>query len=279
METSMRDAFDICGIPVGEGAPLFLIAGPCVLESLELAESVCSQVQETAGRLGIGFIFKSSYDKANRQSHNSFRGPGIEKGLDWLAHIKEKYDVPVLTDVHSPQEALEAGKVVDVVQIPAFLCRQTELATACGHTGKPVAVKKGQFMAPEDISSTSRKVEEGGSDRILLIERGTTFGYRDLVVDMRSFPVMRKLGCPIVFDCTHSVQRPGAGGGKSGGDPQFIETLARASVAAGVDGVFIETHPDCKNALCDAATMLPLDKLGGLLEKLIEIDDVVKDLK
>ncbi len=278
-EITMRESFDIRGIPVGGGAPLFLIAGPCVLESLKSAESVCSQVQETAGRLGIGFIFKSSYDKANRQSHGSFRGPGIEKGLDWLAHISEKFDVPVLTDVHSPQEALKAGKVVDVVQIPAFLSRQTDLATACGQTGKPVAVKKGQFMAPEDISSTARKVEEGGSDRILLIERGTTFGYRDLVVDMRSFPVMRKLGCPVVFDCTHSVQRPGAGGGKSGGDPQFIETLARASVAAGVDGVFIETHPDCENALCDAATMLPLDRLGGLLKKLIEIDDVVKDLK
>jgi len=276
MEITMRETFDIAGIQVGVGTPLFLIAGPCVLESIELAETVCARVQKIAGRLGMGYIFKSSYDKANRQSYESFRGPGIEKGLEWLAHIRETFGVPVLTDVHLPEEALKAGEIVDVVQIPAFLCRQTDLAIACGKTGKPVAVKKGQFMVPEDMSSTARKVEEGGSDRIIMVERGSTFGYRDLVVDMRSLPIMRGLGCPVVFDCTHSVQRPGAGGGKSGGEPQFIGTLARAAVAAGVDGVFIETHPDCSSALCDAATMLPLNRLEELLKTLIEIDSIVK---
>ncbi len=275
----MRSAFDIEGVKIGGGAPLFLIAGLCVLESEEIAMTVCARVQEITGRLGIGYIFKSSYDKANRQSHDSFRGPGIDKGLDILARIRETFDVPVLTDVHSPEEASRAGNVVDAVQIPAFLSRQTDLAHACGSTGKPVSVKKGQFMAPEDMASVARKVEEGGSDRILLVERGTTFGYRDLVVDMRSFPVMRSTGCPVVFDCTHSVQRPGAGGGKSGGDPQFIGTLARAAVGAGVDGLFIETHPDCLNALCDAATMLPLDRLEDLLKVLVAIDSVVKDTK
>jgi 2-dehydro-3-deoxyphosphooctonate aldolase (KDO 8-P synthase) len=193
-----------------------------------------------------------------------------------LARIREKFGVPVLTDVHSPGEARKAGEVVDVIQIPAFLCRQTDLAYACGRTGKPVFVKKGQFMAPEDMLSTARKVEEGGSDRVALVERGTTFGYHDLVVDMRSLPTMRGLGFPVVFDCTHSVQRPGGERTRSGGDPRFIGTLARAAVAAGIDGVFIETHPDCEHALCDAATMLPLDRLHGLLTILVGIDRVVK---
>ena len=273
----MRDAFDIEGIRLGGGAPIVLIAGPCVLESRGLAETVCGEVRDIAGRLGIGYIFKSSYDKANRQSARSFRGPGIEKGLKILTHIRETFGVPVLTDVHSPEEALIAAEVVDILQIPAFLCRQTDLALACGRTGKPVSIKKGQFMAPEDMGSIARKVEEGGSDRVALVERGSAFGYHDLVVDMRSFPVMRSLGCPVIHDCTHSVQRPGAGDGKSGGNPQFIETLARAAVAAGVDGVYIETHPDCSKALCDAAMMLPLDRLEELLKTLMEIDCVVNE--
>jgi 2-dehydro-3-deoxyphosphooctonate aldolase (KDO 8-P synthase) len=272
----MQSSFSISGINAGGGAPLFLVAGPCVLESEELARRICGEVRDIAGRLGIGYIFKSSYDKANRQSYSSFRGPGLERGLEMLARIREEYDVPVLTDVHSPEEARLAGEVVDVVQIPAFLCRQTDLAWACGRTGKPVFVKKGQFMAPEDMGSIARKVEEGGSDRVVLVERGATFGYHDLVVDMRSFPRMRETGCPVVFDCTHSVQRPGGQGDTSGGDPRFIETLARAAVAAGVDGVFIETHPDCAHALCDASTMLPLDRLEKLLSRLIEIDRIVK---
>ncbi|MCE5251379.1 3-deoxy-8-phosphooctulonate synthase [bacterium] len=272
----MRDTFDIAGIPVGGGSPLFLIAGPCVLESRELAETVCGCIHDITARLGMGFIFKSSYDKANRQSIGSYRGPGIEEGLDILARIRETFNVPVLTDVHSPEEAHKAGEIVDVLQIPAFLCRQTDLAVACGKTGKPVTVKKGQFMAPGDMGAIAGKIEEGGSDRIMLVERGSTFGYHDLVVDMRSFPVMRSLGCPVVHDCTHSVQRPGAGGDRSGGDRRFIGTLARAAVAAGVDGVFIETHPDCSSALCDSATMLPLEKLEELLKTLAAIDTVVK---
>lgn len=272
----MSEQFDIARISVGGGSPIFLVAGPCVIESEELAEEVCDRVKEISGRLGIGYIFKSSYDKANRQSYGSFRGPGIEKGLEILARLREKYNVPVLTDVHSPEEAYKAGKVVDVLQIPAFLCRQTDLALACGSTGKPVFAKKGQFMASEDMISTVRKIEEGGSDRVVLVERGTTFGYHDIVVDMRSLDILHNLKCPVVYDCTHSVQRPGAGKGRSGGNPQFIETLARAAVAAGVDGVFIETHPDCSRALCDATTMLELDSLEELLKKLMEIDGIVK---
>ena len=272
----MSPSFHIQNIPVGGGSPLFLVAGPCVLESEELANQVCARAKEIAGRLGIGYIFKSSYDKANRQSYNSFRGPGIERGLEILNNIRARHEVPVLTDVHSPEEAERAGAVVDVLQIPAFLCRQTDLAFACGSTGKPVFIKKGQFMAPEDMASIARKVEEGGSSRVVLVERGTTFGYHDLVVDMRSFPVMRAFGCPVVLDCTHSVQRPGGQKDRSGGDPQFIETLARAAVGVGIDGVYIETHPDCSRALCDASTMLPLDRLETLMKKLMEIDAAVK---
>ncbi len=267
----MSKTFDISGIPMGGGTPLALIAGPCALESQSLAEDICGEVKEIADRLGIPYIFKSSYDKANRQSYGSFRGPGIDKGLEMLAAIRETFSVPVLTDVHSPAEALKAGKVVDVLQIPAFLCRQTDLAVACGKTGKPVFAKKGQFTAPEDMLSTAKKIEEGGSDRVVLVERGTSFGYHDLVVDMRSLAIMSDLGYPVVFDCTHSVQQPGGAKGASGGNPQFIGTLARAAVAAGVDGVFIETHPDCTKALCDAATMLPLDRLEELLSQLVDI--------
>lgn len=273
----MRDRFDISGIEVGTDAPLFCVAGPCVLESSEIAATVCERTLEITRRLGMGYIFKSSYDKANRQSVDSFRGPGIEKGLEMLAHIRKTYGVPVLTDVHTPEEAHRVAKIVDVLQIPAFLCRQTDLAVACGETGLPVFVKKGQFMAPEDMEAIIHKVERGGSDRVVLVERGTTFGYRNLVVDMRSLPVMRDFGCPVVFDCTHSVQRPGAGGNSSGGDPRFIAPLARAAVAAGVDGVFVETHPNCSEALCDAATMLELDRLEELLRPLTAIDAVVRN--
>ena len=272
----MRKSFDISGIKVGGGAPLFVVAGPCVLTSEELADSVCGTVKDITQRLGIGFIFKSSYDKANRQSIESFRGPGIKEGLRILGSIRERYNVPVLTDVHSPEEADEAGKCVDVLQIPAFLCRQTDLAVACGSTGRPVFIKKGQFMAPGDMLSTAVKVENGGSDSIVLVERGTAFGYHNLVVDMRSLRVMQELGCPVVYDCTHSVQLPGAGKEKSGGDQSLIEPMARAAVACGVDGVFIETHPDCDNALCDAATMLPLDRFEELLKRLVSIDSCVK---
>ena len=275
----MRDRFDIDGIQVGADAPLFCVAGPCVLESPEIAATVCERVLKITRRLGMGYIFKSSYDKANRQSVDSFRGPGIERGLEILAHIRDTYGVPVLTDVHTPEEAHRAAEVVDVLQIPAFLCRQTDLAVACGETGLSVFVKKGQFMAPEDMEAIAQKVEHGGSDRIVLVERGTTFGYRNLVVDMRSLPIMRDFGCPVVFDCTHSVQRPGAGGNTSGGDPRFIAPLARAAVAAGIDGVFVETHPHCSEALCDAATMLELDLLEELLTPLADIDKVTRNTR
>lgn len=272
----MRELFDIKDLRVGVGIPLFLIAGPCVLESEELADSVCARIKKITDRLGIGFIFKASYDKANRQNIASFRGPGIDEGLQILDRLRKRYDVPVLTDVHSPEEALKAGEIVDALQIPAFLCRQTDLAVACGRTGKPVFIKKGQFMAPEDMASIASKVEYGGSDRIVLTERGTAFGYHDLVVDMRSLVMMHNLGYPVVYDCTHSIQQPGAGKETSGGNPQFIEPLARAAVACGVDGIFIETHPDCSQALCDAATMLPLDRVEELLKQLIAIDACVK---
>lgn len=272
----MRESFDIAGIPIGGGAPIVLFAGPCVLESADLAHEVCAAVKAIADRLGIGYVFKASYDKANRQSAGSFRGPGLEEGLRILADIRARHGVPVLTDVHSPEEARRAGAVVDVLQIPAFLSRQTDLALACGATGLPVLVKKGQFTAPEDMETTVEKVALGGSTRVILGERGTFFGYRDLVVDMRSLVRMRALGRPVVYDATHSVQRPGAGGGMSGGNADLIEPLARAAVACGVDGVFIETHPDCANALCDAATMLPLDRLEPLLEALAAIDRLVK---
>jgi len=272
----VRDSFEIAGIRVGGGASLFLIAGPCVLESEELADEVCSAVKEITERLGIGYIFKSSYDKANRQSIDSYRGPGIEKGLEILGRLRDRHGIPVLTDVHTPEEARCAAAVVDVLQIPAFLCRQTDLAVACGKTGKPVLVKKGQFMPPERMAAITRKIERGGSDRILLAERGAMFGYGDLVVDMRSLVEMRNLGCPVVYDCTHSVQRLLPGQDVSHGGKKFIEPLARAAVACGVDGVFIETHPDCGSALCDAATMLPPDRLEALLKQLVAIDAFVK---
>ncbi|MFC1693545.1 3-deoxy-8-phosphooctulonate synthase [Candidatus Latescibacterota bacterium] len=268
----MNSSFDIEGIKIGGGAPLVLIAGPCVLESEELADTVCRTVKDITRHLGIGYIFKSSYDKANRQSIDSFRGPGIDRGLEILSRLRERYNVPVLTDVHSPEEALKAGEHVDVLQIPAFLCRQTDLALACGKTGKPVLIKKGQFMPPWRMISSAQKVEKGGSDRIILTERGTAFGYGDNIVDMRSLVIMKKTGCPVVYDCTHSIQQLTTSSETSSGNSDFIEPLARAAVAVGIDGVFIETHPDCPNALCDKATMLPLDRLENLLKQLIEID-------
>ncbi len=272
----MQQHFSIGPVRIGGGTPLVLIAGPCVIESESLVRKICGTVSGMARELGIGYIFKASYDKANRQSIGSFRGPGIEEGLQILAGVRDEFSVPVLTDVHSPEEAAQAGEVADVLQIPAFLSRQTDLAVACGRTGKPVFVKKGQFMAPEDMGSSAAKVERGGSDRIALVERGSMFGYHDLVVDMRSLKVMHNLGCPVVFDATHSVQKPGAGKGSSGGSPAFIEPLARAAVACGVDGIFFETHPDCTNALCDAATMLPINRLRALLHDLVAIDSLLK---
>ena len=246
----------------------FIIAGPCVLESLELALEVADRVAEAAAAAGFFAIFKSSFDKANRTSINSFRGPGIEWGLEWLAEIKEKTGLPILTDIHSEDQAVIAAQVADVLQIPAFLCRQTSLLLAAGKTGRVVNIKKGQFVAPHDIGQAVHKVTEGGSSLVTLTERGTFFGYNNLVVDFRSLAVMRDFQTPIIFDATHSVQLPGAQGCASGGERRFVPILARAAVAAGVDGVFLETHPDPDKALCDGPNSWPLDALPALFQDL-----------
>ena len=266
-------------IHIGEGMPLTLIAGPCVIESETLVMETAEAVKEVAERLNIPFIFKASYAKRNRLSIESFAGPGIEEGLRILERVRREVNVPVLTDVHTPSEAVEAGAVVDVLQIPAFLCRQTDLALAVGRVGKPVNIKKGQFVSPEDMGPIARKIESTGNAQILLTERGTTFGYHDLVVDMRSLVIMRGFGYPVIFDATHSVQLPGAGGTRSGGSPEFIFPLARAAVAVGVDAVFIETHPCPSEALCDAASMLPLEKLEELLRELKRLENQDKSNK
>lgn len=249
----------------------FVIGGPCVIESEELATGVARFLKETCERLNISCVFKSSYDKANRTSIQSFRGPGIEEGLAILASIREKTGIPVLTDVHSAHEAARASEVVDVLQIPAFLVRQTDLLVAAAKTGKPVNLKKAQFLAPWDMTQAVDKVRQSGNDRILVTERGAMFGYNNLVVDMRSIPIMSELGCPVVFDATHSVQLPGGQGASSGGQRQYVETLACAAVAAGAHGVFIEMHEDPERALCDGPNSLFLHQVPPLLEKLLAI--------
>ena len=264
----------IRNIRIGSGEPLTLIAGPCVIESEALVMETAEAIKRIAERLHIPFVFKSSYAKMNRMSLNSFSGLGMEKGLRILSKVRQELGVPVLTDVHSAAEAEEVAQTVDVLQIPAFLCRQTDLALTAGRTGKPVNIKKGQFSAPEDMQPIAEKIRSTGNDQILLTERGTTFGYRDLVVDMRSIVIMRQLGYPVIFDATHSVQLPGGAGSRSGGNPEFIFPLARAAVAVGVDAVFIETHPCPSEALCDAASMLPLEKLEGLLRELKRLDEL-----
>lgn len=261
-------------IQIGGEAPLVLIAGPCVIESERLALETAEAIQRVVERVHVPFVFKSSYAKMNRMSLTSFSGPGIEKGLRILRKVRDEVGVPVLTDVHSPEDALRAAEVVDVLQIPAFLCRQTDLALAAGRTGKPVNVKKGQFLAPEDMEPIAEKIASTGNTQILLTERGTSFGYHNLVVDMRSLVILRRLGYPVVFDATHSIQLPGAAGSHSGGDPTFIFPLVRAAVATGVDALFVETHPCPSEALCDAASMLPLDKLEGLLREVKRLDEV-----
>jgi len=261
-------------ITIGDNFSLVLIAGPCVIESEDLVLTVAGAINEVAERLGMPFIFKSSYVKANRLSLKSFTGPGIKEGLRILEKVKEEIDVPVLTDVHSTSEVEQVAEVVDILQIPAFLCRQTDLALAVGATGKPVNIKKGQFLAPEDMEPIADKIRSTGNDQIILTERGSCFGYHNLVVDMRSLVILRRTGCPVVFDATHSVQLPGSAAGSSGGEPEFIRPLAMAAVAVGVDAIFIETHPDPTRALCDASSMLPLDRLEPLLERLIEVDEL-----
>ena len=260
----------------GTGNPLAIIAGPCVIESLDLCRTVAAEALTVCRDLGLPYIFKASFDKANRSSGSSFRGEGMEKGLEVLAAIKSEFRVPVLTDIHESWQAKPVAEVVDVLQIPAFLSRQTDLLLAAAETGRVVNVKKGQFLAPWDMKNIVDKLVDAGNSRIMLTERGVSFGYNTLVVDMRSLPTMRSFGYPVVFDATHSVQQPGGLGTASGGQRQFIPHLMRAAVAAGVDALFMEIHPDPEKALSDAATMLPLGQFRQLLEQAVAIDKIVK---
>ena len=261
---------------LGGGNPLFLIAGPCVIESEAHARMIAEKVAKIAADAGVPYIFKASYDKANRTSVKAFRGPGAQEGLRILGKIKSDLKIPVLTDIHDAFEAGPASEVCDVLQIPAFLARQTELLIAAGKTGRIINVKKAQYLSPWDMGNVAEKVASTGNSKILLTERGASFGYQNLVVDMRSFPVMRKTGYPVVFDVTHSVQLPGGQGHTSGGQPEFIEPLARAGVAAGVDGIFLETHDHPAAALSDGANALPLAQLPALLAKLKELGTLVR---
>jgi 2-dehydro-3-deoxyphosphooctonate aldolase (KDO 8-P synthase) len=267
---------DIGDVAIGPGRPLALVAGPCALESEDLALKVASRVAEISRALDIPFVFKSSYLKDNRQSPGSYAGPGLTKGLEILARVRREVGAPVLSDVHERAEIASAAEVLDAIQIPAFLCRQTRLVQEAAATGLPLNIKKGQFMAPEDMGPIAAKAVEAGNRKILLTERGTTFGYHNLVVDMRSIDVMRELGYPVVFDATHSVQLPGAGSGISGGRPEFVPVLARAACAAGCDALFIETHPDPARALSDAQSMVPLESLEGLLRDILPVAHAVR---
>ena len=263
-------------IRVGDGQPLVILAGPCVVEELDICRRIAETALKACDSLGLPYIFKASFDKANRTSISSYRGHGIHEGLATLAKIREEFGCPVITDVHEPEQCAIAAEVVDVLQIPAFLCRQTDLLLAAGATGKPVNVKKGQFLAPEDMRTVIEKVKSTGNERILLTERGTSFGYHNLVVDMRSLVIMRQLGQPVVFDATHSVQLPGGQGNSSGGNREYIEPLARAATAVGIDALFLETHPDPAQALSDGANSLRLADLPALLKSISDINSLIK---
>lgn len=267
---------ELCGFEVGLDRPLFLIAGPCVIESEQLALDTADQLKELTQRLGIPFIYKSSFDKANRTSSDSYRGPGLEKGLAILEKVKERIGVPVLTDVHEDTPIEEVAAVVDVLQTPAFLCRQTNFIQRVASQGKPVNIKKGQFLAPWDMLNVVAKAREVGNEQIMVCDRGVSFGYNTLISDMRGLVVMRQTGCPVVFDATHSVQQPGGLGGRSGGQREFVPVLARAAVATGIAGIFMETHPNPDQGLSDGPNMWPLDKMESLLTTLIAIDGMVK---
>ncbi len=266
----------LCDFEVGLDQPLFLIAGTCVIESEQLALDTAGSLRELTTELGIPFIYKSSFDKANRSSINSFRGPGLEEGLRILAEVKRQIGVPVLTDVHEDSPLAEAAEVVDVLQTPAFLCRQTNFITAVADCGKPVNIKKGQFLAPWDMKHVVDKARAGGNQQIMVCERGVSFGYNNLVSDMRGLAVMRETACPVVYDATHSVQLPGGQGSSSGGQREHVPVLARAAVAAGISGLFMETHPDPAQALSDGPNSWPLAQMKTLLETLIQLDRVVK---
>jgi len=268
----------LCNFDVGIEHPLFLIAGPCVIESQQMAIDTAGQLKEIATALNIPFIYKSSYDKANRSSNKTFRGFGMEQGLKILDEVRRQIGVPILTDVHTEEQVPHVAAVVDVLQTPAFLCRQTDFIMACAKSGKPVNIKKGQFMAPGDMKNVVEKAKEanGGTDNIMVCERGVSFGYNTLVSDMRGLAIMRNTNCPVVFDATHSVQQPGGQGDKSGGQREHVPVLARAAVASGIAGVFMETHPDPAKALSDGPNAWPLHKMKDLLEVLVDLDKLVK---
>lgn len=268
----------LCGFEVGLDKPLFLIAGPCVIESQQMAIDTAGQLKEIATALGIPFIYKSSYDKANRSSNSTFRGFGMDQGLKILDEVRRQIGVPILTDVHTEEQVPHVAAVVDVLQTPAFLCRQTDFITACAKSGKPVNIKKGQFMAPGDMRNVVQKAREanGNQDTIMVCERGVSFGYNTLVSDMRGLAIMRETHCPVVFDATHSVQQPGGQGDKSGGQREHVPVLARAAVASGIAGIFMETHPDPSKALSDGPNAWPLHRMKELLEVLVDLDRLVK---
>ena len=271
-----------CGFEIGLDRPFFLIAGPCVIESHQMAIDTAGALKEMTSELGIPFIYKSSYDKANRSSSSSFRGLGMEKGLDILADVRKQFNVPVLTDVHTEVEVGPVSQVVDMLQTPAFLCRQTDFIQACARSGKPVNIKKGQFMAPDDMMNVVKKAKEAAKeagvpeDNFTVCERGASFGYNNLVSDMRSLAIMRKTGCPVVFDATHSVQLPGGLGDASGGQREFVPVLARAAIAVGVAGLFMETHPNPACAMSDGPNAVPLHRMKELLAQLVTLDKVVR---
>ena len=268
--------FSVGKIKFGVGAPLFLIAGPCVIESEGHALMMAEKLGAAAAELGVPYVFKASYDKANRSSVSSYRGPGLKNGLKILAKIKKKTGLAVLTDVHQASEVEAAAEVCDILQIPAFLSRQTDLLVAAGKSGRVVNIKKGQFLSPAEMGNAAEKVTSTGNEKIILTERGNSFGYQNLIVDMRSFPIMRKFGYPVVFDVTHSVQLPGGEGKSSGGQPEFIEPLARAGVAAGVDGIFLETHDNPAKALADGSNAFPLGQFRALMEKIVALGGLVR---
>lgn len=261
------------GVDIGTDR-LTIVAGPCMLESIELGFEVATVLKEACETRGFGYIFKASFDKANRTSIRSQRGPGLERGLDWLEKIKRKADVPVLTDIHESYQAPLVAKVADMIQIPAFLCRQTDLLLAAARTGRPINLKKAQFLAPEDMKSAVEKCREGGASGVVLCERGSSFGYRQLVVDYRSLVTMRSFGCPVMFDATHSVQNPGGMGSASGGDRRFVLPLVRAALGIGVDALFLEVHPDPDSAMSDGPNMVPLDKIERLLDQVEVLDKI-----
>lgn len=272
---------NLAGFEVGESQPFFLIAGPCAIESREMAFETAGKLKEITSALGIPFIYKSSFDKANRSSSRSFRGLGMDQGLQILADVREQVGVPVLTDVHDIGQIAPVAAVVDVLQTPAFLCRQTDFIQSCALSGKPVNIKKGQFLAPQDMQQVVNKAREAAQDAgvtadIMVCERGVSFGYQNLVSDMRSLSIMRGTGCPVVFDATHSVQLPGGQGSSSGGQREFVPVLARAAMAVGVAGIFMETHPDPAKALSDGPNAVPLDKMAALLATLVKLDQVAK---